>query len=165
MEHITKCNKKLEKLENQLTIKERLFCKHYLINDFVGTTAAIKAGFSEKWAKFTAYKLLNKPRIKKYIAEQLKRVERKLDIKFEQKIELLWKTAQRCYGLTDDEVERIKNGSDIKMVFNFEPESLIKAVAELNKMQGHYADIKKPEESLEDVEKLKEEIKKHEREY
>lgn len=154
-----------EQLEEKLTVKEKLFCKHYLINGFNATQATLAAGYSGKSAKIIGHQLLRKPRIKKYITYRLRQVEKKLDIKFEQKIKLLWKTAKRCYGLTDDELERLKNGEDIKAIFGFDPEGLIKAVAEMNKMQGHYAQPKEPDNNENDTEKLEEEIKKHEREF
>ncbi len=162
---LTKTPKKIDKLEERLTVKERLFCKNYLANNFVGKDAALTAGFSEKSAKCIAYQLLKKPRIKKYLSKRLKEVEKKLDIKFEQKIELLWKTAERCYGLKEEELERLRSGETLKGVFEFQPEALIKAVAELNKMQGHYAEQKAPDNTEEDAKKLDEEIKKHERDY
>jgi phage terminase small subunit len=157
--------RKSKKIEDRLTEKEWLFCKHYLSNDFAGKKAAISAGFSEKSAKWIAHQLLKKPHVQEYLKYRLKEVGKKLDITFERKLRLLWKTAKRCYGLTDDEVKRFREGETIRGAHTFEPDSLIKAVAELNKMQGHYAEKQPDDNSENDTEKLSEEIKKYEREF
>lgn len=147
-----------------LTSQRRLFCKHYLINGFVGSKAYRSAGFEEKHADVNASKLLKDPRVKAYLKKRMEKIEKKLDITFEKKIELLWNAAQRCYGPTDDEIKRLKQGEAFKPFFQFEPTALISTVAELNKMQGHYAQAKPPDDPETSPEKLEEEIKKHERE-
>lgn len=130
----------------------------------MGAAAARAAGFGTVNSNIIAYKLLNKPLVKAYIDYLFKRMERKLEITLEKKLKLLWDTALRCYGPTEEEIEQIKNGVNVKVAFNFDAEALIKAVAEMNKMQGHYAQIKGIENIEEDKQKLVEELKKYERE-
>jgi len=54
-------------LDNQeLTAKQELFCKEYII-DFNGTQAAIRAGYSENTANVIASENLSKPYIQAYL--------------------------------------------------------------------------------------------------
>ncbi|PNH94082.1 terminase small subunit [Vibrio diazotrophicus] len=53
---------------SKLTDKQEMFCREYLI-DLNATQAAIRAGYSEKTAKETAYENLTKPHIANRIAE------------------------------------------------------------------------------------------------
>jgi phage terminase small subunit len=116
-------------VELNLTIKQRLFCKAYLANGYNATQAAITAGYSENCARQIGAELLSKPYIRAFIDQTMEKIEKKLDITFETKAELLWKCALRCSGDTE--------------FTDFIPTSLISAVAELNKMQGHHAAEKK----------------------
>lgn len=59
-----------------ITNKQARFCEEYLI-DCNATQAAIRAGYSQKTAKQLGKQLLNNPKVKKYIDEQLKLVENK----------------------------------------------------------------------------------------
>lgn len=58
----------------KLTIKQQRFCDEYLISGNA-TQAAIKAGYSPKTAKFIANENLNKPYLRDYIEERLKKLE------------------------------------------------------------------------------------------
>jgi len=58
----------------KLTLKQRVFCNEYLI-DLNATQAAIRAGYSKKYANTNANKLLQNTTIKTYIDEQLKKIE------------------------------------------------------------------------------------------
>ena len=49
-----------------MTEKQEAFCREYLI-DYNATQAAIRAGYSEKTAKVTGYKMLQRDAIKAYI--------------------------------------------------------------------------------------------------
>lgn len=161
-----KCTTKTGR-KRDLTFRERLFCSHFLSDgNFVAKEAALLAGYSAKYAALIGHQLLKKAHIKRQLEQHMHKVEKKLEVELKHKLRLLWKTAKRCYGLSNEEVERIKNGEQIKPVFNFDPEALIKAIAEMNKMQGHYAQIKAPDYGDEqDIEKVDETIKKHEREF
>ena len=134
----------MEKLK--LTPRQRKFCKIYLTNGFNATQAAIECGYSKKTARAMGYENLTKPHIKEFLKKLMENVEKKLDITFEKKAELLWKTAQRCYGPTDEQIEKINKGEELKEhVFEFQPNALATNVTELNKMQGHYP-VKKEQE-------------------
>lgn len=58
----------------RLTAKQKRFCDEYLI-DCNATQAAIRAGYSRKTAGAIGYENLEKPQIKEYIDEQLKKIE------------------------------------------------------------------------------------------
>lgn len=58
----------------KMTDKQKRFCNEYLI-DLNVTQAAIRAGYTPKYADKRAYELLDKPLIKAYIDEELKKIE------------------------------------------------------------------------------------------
>lgn len=58
----------------KMTDKQKRFCNEYLI-DLNVTQAAIRAGYTPKYADKRAYELLDKPLIKSYIDEELKKIE------------------------------------------------------------------------------------------
>lgn len=60
----------------KLTLKQKLFADEYIICGNA-TEAAIKAGYSEKYANANGYKLLGNVGIKKYIDERLSELEKK----------------------------------------------------------------------------------------
>lgn len=66
-----------------LTPKEALFVTEYLV-DKNGAGAAARAGYSERSAKETAYKLLQRPHIKAAIAKALKEQQRRTLISADQ---------------------------------------------------------------------------------
>lgn len=148
---------------NKLTPKQRLFCKTYLANGFNATQAAIAAGFSEKNADKIGSQVLGKTRVKEFLHKRMAEVEKKLDITFEQKMELLWKTAQRCYGPSDEDIKNNSMGHRVEIPFEFQPSSLVSTIAELNKMQGHHAP-QKTESKLDD-DQFKKLLKECEQEY
>ena len=58
----------------KLSERHKRFCNEYLI-DLNVTQAAIRAGYTPKYANKKVYALLDKPEIKAYIDEQLKKIE------------------------------------------------------------------------------------------
>lgn len=54
----------------KMTAKQQLFCDEYLI-DLNATQAAIRAGYSKKTAYSIGTENLNKPELKKYIADRM----------------------------------------------------------------------------------------------
>jgi phage terminase small subunit len=127
----------------RLTPKQRIFCKAYLANGYNATQAALTAEYSKKYADRIGSQQLAKPQVKRFLKCRMAQVEKKLDITFEKKALLLWKAAQRSYGPSDEDVEKLKAGEDIKFFFKFEPASLVSSIAELNRMQGHHSAEKK----------------------
>jgi phage terminase small subunit len=61
----------------KMTLKQQLFCDEYLI-DLNATQAAIRAGYSKKYANTNASKLLQITTIKEYIAARMAEKESKL---------------------------------------------------------------------------------------
>ena len=60
-----------------MTLKQQRFCDEYLI-DLNATQAAIRAGYSKKTAYSIGIENLNKPELKKYIADRMAEKESKL---------------------------------------------------------------------------------------
>lgn len=58
----------------KMTERQKRFCNEYLI-DLNVTQAAIRAGYTSKYADKRAYELLDKPEIKEYLDQQLKKIE------------------------------------------------------------------------------------------
>lgn len=138
-----------------LTNKQRMFCKYYVANGFNATRAALKAGYRKKSAHSTGSENLRKPEIKKAIDILQRKVEEKMEMTFEWKLEKLKKAIEA--GLIDSE-----EGVEIKNASLF-----LGAMSESNKMQGHYAAEKKEDDekmqaALSD---LKELIEKNRRDY
>lgn len=155
--------RKRDNRNHVLTVRENLFCKHYLIT-LNAKEAAILAGFSKKTAHVLGARLLKKPKVRKKIRATLLSLERRLDITIDKKIDLLWKTALRCYGLTDEEAEKLKRGEKVHAIFDFDANAMVNVVAEINKMQGHYAPTKTINLNAEaSAEKVDEYIEKYER--
>lgn len=63
----------------QMTEKQKRFCNEYLI-DLNVTQAAIRAGYTPKYADKRAYELLDKPLIKEYLDERMKDIEQRTEI-------------------------------------------------------------------------------------
>jgi phage terminase small subunit len=139
-------------MDLKLTIKQRLFCRHYLKNGYNGTQAAISAGYSKHSAKEIAVELLTKPLIRQFIDKRLREIEKKLDMD----TEYLYSKLKDCIelALIDDE------GKKILVNHN----ALLGAISEVNKMQGNYAAEKR--EIKHDVsDKTADLIKQYEREF
>ncbi len=82
-------------MARKLTPKQKLFCKHYLIN-LNATDAAIKAGYSKKTATKQGSQLLDKtrhPHIAEYLEAKMKNRAEKLDITAEKVVTEIAKIA------------------------------------------------------------------------
>jgi len=86
-------------LPKNLTAKQKLFCKNYLI-DLNATQAAIRAGYSKKTAHVIGPENLEKPILREYIQLQLKNKEKKVDISAEWVLENLKELCERCMQKT-----------------------------------------------------------------
>lgn len=150
----------------ELTPQWALFCKHYLINGFNASQAALSAGYSKKTYHQISVQLMAKPAIKAYLRKRMAEVEDKLDITFEKKMKLLWKSALRCYGISDEDLEKLNGGEEVKSHFKFDPSSLVSVISELNKMQGHHTPPKSIVLNIDgETEELNKVMKEFEREY
>src|SRR5208337_3220537 len=126
----------------QFTPREKIFCKAYLSNGFRIADAAIKAGYGKgnpDYARNIGWNKLHKAHhIKAYLRREIKKMEEKLGVSFEERTSLLWKTAKRAYGPTDEEAEALKRGDKVNVPFDFNPAEVRANVAELTKMFGDY---------------------------
>lgn len=111
----------------KLTTKQRLFCKAYLANGCNATQAAITAKYSKDSAKEIGSENLTKPLIQQYLQKRMRKVEEKLEITTEWKMQKL----KQCIELAMPELEGLVELKNHK--------ALLGAIAELNKMQGHYS--------------------------
>jgi len=64
---------------DQLTVKQRLFCKYYII-DFNATQAAIKAGYSRKTAYAAASRLLKNVKVQAAIKSEIEAREHRVEL-------------------------------------------------------------------------------------
>lgn len=142
-------------MHKRLTNKQQAFCKYYVRNGFNATKAALKAGYKKTTAASTGSENLQKPEIKKKIDELQRKVEEKMEMTFEWKLEKLKKAIEA--GLIDSE-----EGVEIKNASLF-----LGAMSESNKMQGHYAAEKKTNETdiKEAVDLLNEFIEKNKKDF
>lgn len=72
----------------KLTEKQKRFCDYY-IETGNATEAAIRAGYSQKTARFIGAENLTKPNIKKYIGDRLREIEDKRIAKAEEVLKYL----------------------------------------------------------------------------
>lgn len=120
-------------MKRNLNERYLLFCKAYLAgNEFNATKAAIAAGFSKKTARQAGNRLLTNVDIQAYLKKEMDKLNNKLDITIEWKMQMLKDCAEKCMS-----------GHATKEGF-IHPSGLVGSLSELNKMQGHYA----PEKSI-----------------
>lgn len=113
--------------KKELSEQLRKFCVAYVENGNSAHKAALIAGYSEDYAKTNSFKLLRKPNVKAYINKLLEKIDKKIGVSFDYKIQKLKLAVDRA--LPDDE----------KSEATINPQIGITAIAELNKMQGHYS--------------------------
>ncbi len=114
-----------------LTPMQYTFCSEYVKNGGNAYQAAIKAGYSESYSQFKAPSLIHKPRLAERMESALRRIEHKLDVPFEWRINKLKRLVNAI--IPDGE-------GDIKIVHG---KIAIQALAEINKMYGDYAPEKR----------------------
>lgn len=110
-----------------ITEQQQKFCENYLNNGRIGTHAAVDAGYSEKSAANNACLLLKMPAINNYLTIRIKKSEEDHQLTFDHKIKTL-KT------IIDLAVPK-----DAEFIAQTHPGAAISAIAESNKMQGHYS--------------------------
>ncbi len=116
-------------MAKKLSNREQVFCESYLGNGYNGMQAAITAGYSNKGdsAKVIACKLLKEPKIKAYIDSKISKQTEKMGATFE------WKIQKLIDCINCAMVEQ--KGKPVLV----NSKALLGAIAELNKMQGHYS--------------------------
>ncbi len=78
--------------QNGLNDAQRRFCQEYVL-DFKATSAAVRAGYSEKAARVYAFKLLRRPDVKAEIGRLQRKAAKSLEIDHTDLLRRLWETA------------------------------------------------------------------------
>ncbi len=83
-----------------LTEKQKLFCKEYMV-DLNATQAAIRAGYSENSAKEIGCENLTKPNIQEYLEKQMAKRSAKTEITAEYVLETIKETMEKAVNASD----------------------------------------------------------------
>lgn len=75
-----------------MNAKQRLFVAEYLV-DFKARDAAVRAGYSKKNPHMTAHRLLSNPKIAAAIDEEVKKLERRVELRQDDVVNELKKVA------------------------------------------------------------------------
>ncbi|MFT8491571.1 terminase small subunit [Oenococcus sicerae] len=102
----------------KLTLKQKKFADEYIISGNA-TDAAIKAGYSKKYAHTNASKLLQNTTIKNYIAERRRKIESQKTMDAKEAMELLTsiargETKETVVISTQFDVESVEKEADLK---------------------------------------------------
>jgi len=127
----------------KLTVKQQSFVDNYLANGGNGTQAAKDAGYkgSENTLASTAKENLRKPQIKEAIEKEQNKIKKKLEMTAEWKRSTLKDVIERC--LQAEPVMEMRDGKLVETgEYKFGANEVIRAINELNKMDGDHAAIK-----------------------
>ena len=131
-------------MAKKLTLQQQNFVKYYL-ESMNATQALIKAGYKGKHADSYASQLMSKPQIKALLSKTNELVQNQIKATFEWKVQKLEQIIEQC-------------------LYSESKDTAIKAISELNKMQGHYAPEKRENlnvnTSLDNIRKVRDEYKK-----
>lgn len=138
-------------LQNETTLNDKQikFCNEYLI-DLNATQAAIRAGYSEKTARFIASENLTKPNIQKYISELQEGIKKRNKISQDEIVQDLIEIKNRCmqnvpvmyYDKIDKEWKQ--EGDDAgEPLYKFDAIGATKALDLLGKITGAYQEDNK----------------------
>ena len=134
----------------KLTAKQQRFCDEYLI-DLNATQAAIRSGYSEKYAHTNANKLLQNTTIKKYIAERMAEKEKSLIADQDEVLRYLTSVLRGESQSTEIVVEGCGDGISEARTIQKEPseKDRLKAAELLGKRYGLYTDRVETEVDME----------------
>ena len=118
----------MKKVRETLTMRQQAFVNAYLLCANA-SQAALEAGYSPKHSGKIAYKLLNHPLIKESVEKCRAKSVQLCSVTFDDKVKFLWDLANECRDTQDKSV-------------------CVKAIAEINKMIGHYAPERHYNENL-----------------
>ena len=131
-----------------LTQKQLLFVEHYIQTSGNGTAAARAAGYRGNSAtlRTVAYENLTKPYILAEIQRRREAIRNRFDISVQAKREQLWRIAIEAGAPVERsrsvDVETAADGSTVKTIRTkiapFDPRAAIRAIHELNLMDGDY---------------------------
>src|SRR6185503_8737741 len=117
---------------NGMTIKQRMFCEHYLSNDY-NKAEAIKSSYGKDKSHAVCLAMasenLQKPIIKKYIEARMKEAIEKVGVGVEWRLEMNKKTIEACF-----------DGRATKEGY-INADGVYKGLDQLNKMEGSYAPV------------------------
>lgn len=145
---------------NELTEKQLRFCYEYMSNGNNAMQAAMAVGDSKESAQKNSWTYLKNPLIKSFIGDKLKKMEKELDITFEWKLKKL------------KHVVQVSIPDESQVLEEIDARAGVAAIAEMNKMQGHYspdkhinANISADTDVKEVQDMLQEMIRKNEKEF
>lgn len=134
--------------EMKLTIKQREFADEYIINGGNATQAAIKAGYSEKYANTNANKLLQNTTIQNYIEERVKQAsdERLMDVTEALVLSAMIARGER-HEAYSKHYDHLKNGVTKEVTYITTPdfEERQRSIDHILKVHGAYVDKKEIE--------------------
>ena len=137
-----------------LTQKQREFCTNYVGNGLNIYKAALEAGYSHKYSRVLAPKLLDHPLIKERITKAFNNAEERLTLTWEWKLKKL-KRVIDTYIPDDSSQELIQSNVKVGLI----------ALAELNNMQGDYAPVKRLSMTVDATKNKLEEVRRIYEEY
>ena len=112
-----------------MQLKHQRFIDEYLV-DQNATRAAIAAGYSKKTAASQGSRLLTNVKVQRVISDKQKQISQELQITAQDKRERLWAIATFNTKTIEDQ------HGELRMR---DPRAATSAIAELNKMDGTYA--------------------------
>lgn len=121
----------------KLTIKQKRFADEYIISGNA-EQAAITAGYSEKYARGNAYKLVAKSGVKSYIEERLKELDNKAIAKQEEVLQYL--TSVMRGELEEEVLYGVGDGVQSTRHIEVGAKDRIKAAELLGKRYGTWTD-------------------------
>lgn len=136
-----------------LNQRQKLFADEYLISG-IAYNAALKAGYSENYAKTRAHKLLENDRIKAYIEERLKELEKKKIAKQDEVMQVF--TSILRQELTEEVVEL--NSMTGQFVKTKKPPSIAEVIKAGSELMRRYPTAKQSEKLELEIKKLKEQL-------
>lgn len=146
-------------MARKMTLRQRKFSHVYLISNGNRIKALREAGYKPKPGseKQLAYRILNSRPVKKYINRVADKMEKDFGITLDWKIFKLKRIVNFC--VPDDEDKPVIDGA-----------VGVKAIAELNKMQGDYAPVRNENTNANinadaEIKDMQELIKQHQRDY
>lgn len=136
-----------------LNQRQKLFADEYLISG-VAHSAALKAGYSENYAKTRSHKLLENDRIKAYIEERLKELEKKKIAKQDEVMQVF--TSILRQELTEEVVEL--NSMTGQFVKTEKPPSIAEVIKAGSELMKRYLTAKQSEKLELELRKLREQL-------
>jgi len=136
-----------------LNQRQKLFADEYLISGVV-YSAAIKAGYSEKYAKSRSHELLENVGVKTYIEERMKELEKKKIAKQDEVMQVF--TSILRQELTEEVVEL--NTMTGQFVKTKKPPSIAEVIKAGSELMKRYLTAKQSEKLELELRKLREQL-------